>query len=226
MNLQEAMSYRTKCVVCGRDLSTIVAGHERSLTANYDETGLHITGAAWSGSPSYGVKLMDFLHDGTYQRSKRNFAIYRKPIQIWRGCPVCRCDGQASPQTAGTTGTLLPNTPAPLPTKRAPITQPQVWESTLDNLRSSGCLFFFSLFGDSTGQYDLTPKMDCLRYFNEEGFWHATTDFEKNRTTFRTAKFSQRLSDLCTLKLPAANLSKVTNVQEFLSKFKLYTVFS
>lgn len=227
MNLQEAMNYRTQCVVCGRNLVTIVAGHEKSLTVEYDQKSLLITGSSWSSSPSHGVKLMEFFQDGTFQRSKRNFALYRRPIQIWRGCPVCRCDGNVSPQkTPGTTGTLLPTTPSTWKSRRQPVTQPEIWDTTLDNLRSSGCLFYFSLWGDSTGKYDLQPKMDCLRYFNETQFWHVTTDFEKGQTTFQTAKFAQTLNELNTLKLPAVNLSKVTNIEEFLNKFKLYTVFS
>lgn len=216
MNLQEIMNYRTRCIICGRQLKTVVSG-DKYLQTSYNKRGLKI-----SSRHSKGIMIL-FDHENNYHKNNKNYSIYKKPIRIQRECPTC-CD---------TADFIHKKMVKPLPNKLIIMKSRTIgystfhhYETTFQNMKSNRCLYTFIIWGDSEGNYVIRPALEVLKIFDQEAFWHMTTDFSEGHTTFHHAKFSDNIDNLLTLNLPATNMSGTITKDEFVRKFKLYTLFS
>lgn len=202
MNLLEAIHHRDDCVICGKPMKIklINSTYRNKLTINVTDEGLKIR----SGHKD-GVYL-NFKFDGSYERNKRNYKIYTSPVFIEK---MCNLHPHGSEQ--------------PIIRKvRSPVTV----GSTIDNLKELSCHFSFTLFGDSSGQYDVSLHTEKIHYFNHEEFWHVNVWYNSDHTAIHNAKFDDKLEKMLTLRLPAVDLKNVKNIEQLIDKVKLYTLFS
>lgn len=214
MNLQEALNYRQNCLICQRPLKMTIPRHT-NLSISIHEGGLRIKSGHKAGI------MMLFGFDGTFQRNKRDYSIYHKPLEIWLGCHVCLSSYTDEPisciYTNGNIIHIHKNRSAGYTTKYM----------SLENLKNSGCLFTFMLHSNSSmSGYELQPLADLVRYCDGEAFYHWTTYFDRNTTKLESGKFFETLDDMFSLTVPSTSLAGTHNKDEFLKKFKLYTLFS
>jgi hypothetical protein len=219
MNLQEALDYRDKCLICQREL--VLKGDNESIVTT-SEVGLRVR----AGSDYL------FKYDGTYERGK----FYKKPAIIKKQCPVCvsnvtpakkiivksRSVGMTSMNAAmtkyfgysGTTsGTTINSTSA---------------KTTLDDLKKQGYSYTFECVVDNAGKYEVKLLSEYIRYCTKEEFWHLNTNFKDNdyKTTLHHARYENNLDNMLTLHLPLVNTNNIKTKEQFIGKFKLYTLFS
>ena len=207
MNLKEALDYRRICPFCQRPTQLFVA-YNSHIQVCSDKNGLRIQFRYQRG------KVASFGHDGTYQRAKRYKATPHGPIQILVKCPKCKCKPHESSLDRFANS--------------APHSALQYYQfsSAVENLRENGSAFTFVITGNDSGKYDLYPERDIIRYCNDEGFYHWSSDFPQETTILQHAGMSDSLEDLFTLHLPLAKLPNLCSKETFLHKFKTYILFS
>lgn len=221
MNLQEALSYRNNCIICDHPMETKsldLAG----LTFTTDETGLHIKG----GTKDYHVS---FNYDGTYQRSKKWWSTYVKPLSVLKECPRCLPDDFKDGIKAGTKAI----TKADLPSRvvilkgRSVGMSSLVAQSTLNSLKDLRCAYAFNIFGDAENNYTCEMKWEDIKFHNNIEFNHFITDFDKNESSIKGGNFqSDSIDSMIRINVPAINTSKLLTREALINKIKLYNLFS
>jgi len=209
MNLQEALDYRSKCIICQRDL--VLKGSNESIVTLSTE-GLRVR---------EGSNYL-FKYDGTYDRGK----FYKKPALIKVQCPVCISD--VMPAKA----IKIKGRSAGMTTMSAAISK--FFEedymgarTTLDDLKKQGYCYKFECAVDNAGKYEVKLLSEYIRYCNKEEFWHLNTNFnDDSKTDLHHGRYENTLNGMLTLHLPAVNTSNIKTKEQFISKFKLYTLFS
>ncbi len=224
MNLQEILNYRNECIHCGRPMIMKIKGYPK-LTTHVSNEGLRIR----SGHKN-GVYLF-FGYDGTYVRNKRDYEIHKRPIIIHKRCNFhpMRSDNKL----LGTSIVNLPPGPIKLKSRSTGMTTmasaiQTYYGTTLESMKDVTCQYDFMLFGDSYGNYDCKLNAEFVYHHNDEEFWHIDTYFSSNSTTLYHSRFDATVEQAvqASLKLPAMNLQNTKNIEQFLSKLRLYTLFS
>lgn len=140
--------------------------------------------------------FLDFKFDGTFARSKRDYEIHRRPIYIKKYCHF-------HPLYSGTSvGT------------------------SLDTIRDITCHYAFTIFGDSRGNYASNMAYEGIAWHNEEEFWHVNTFYSEDKTDVYHGRYDKTIEDALHLRLPVMDLSGAKNLEQYLKKLRLYTLFS
>lgn len=201
MNLQEILNYRSCCLICNRPLKFKIKKYPK-LSVGQTEEGLKIQSANKNGV------FLFLKYDGTYERNKRNYKIYSNPLFIEK---ICTHHMRGEPHTIMTT-------------YRGGSTN--AVDTSLGNLRETAYSYMFTILGDSEKNYDAHLHQEVTHYSDYEAFWHVNTRFYDKTSTVYHAEWGKKLSEVMYLKLPAINLKSVQNVDQLISKIKLYTLFS
>lgn len=140
--------------------------------------------------------FLDFKFDGKYERSKRDYEIHRRPIYIKKYCHF-------HPLYVGiNVGT------------------------SINSIKDTTCHYAFTIFGDSQGNYDANMAYEGLAWHDEEEFWHVNTFHPQYKSHIYHGRYDRTIEDALHLKLPIINLSGAKNLEQYLSKLKLYALFS
>jgi len=140
--------------------------------------------------------FLNFKFDGKYERSKRDYEIHRRPVYIKKYCHF------------------------------HPLTSDVNIGTSIDSIKDVTTHYAFTIFGDSQGNYDANMAYEGLAWHNEEEFWHINTFHSRNESYIYHGLFTQSIDEVLRLTLPIVNMSGVTNVEQYLKKLKLYTLFS
>jgi hypothetical protein len=201
MNLKEILDYRNNCLICNRPLKFKIRKYPKLSISQTDE-GLKI-----QSENKNGVYLL-LKYDGTYDRNKRNYKIYSNPIFIDRTCPHHMRGEPDTVVTAyrGGVGNAV--------------------DTSLGNLRELAYSYQFTVLGDANKNYDAHLHQEIAHYYDHESFWHINTRFYAKMSSVFHAEWGQKLSAILHLNLPSIDLKNIRNVEQMISKVKLYTLFS
>jgi hypothetical protein len=214
MNLQEALDYRNKCIICQREMNLKIYGVADHLKISKDDNGIKI-GTTHKNGVSYLFK-----YDGTYECK----GFYSKPFLIKKSCPVCTSiiNNDKAILYKGRTAGLTTMSAKDMSNFHSKFT-------AINNVKKQSCFYSFNLSHNPSGTYEVSLVFDNIRYSNKEEFWHLNTDFTRNeneRSKLHHAKFADTIDQILNLKLPAVNTINIKTKEQFISKFKLYTLFS
>lgn len=180
-------------------------------------TNLHIDahdgGLRINSGHNKGI-LMLFGFDGKYQRNKKNYNIYKHPVRVTKYCKQCKNNSFQSPKQltfkSRSVGTTILNN-----------------FTTLNNMEIKVCSYTFMIFGDSEGNYDGNMLWEEVRYHDEKSFWHVDNSYTTHTSVLTHSSFEASLSDVMILNIPAlVNLNSIENIDQFLSKYKMYMMMS
>lgn len=218
MNLQEILNYRHKCIICQRDMILKYTGIPKLKVSNT------VKGLRISSGHKHGIKFL-LNNDGTYTRGERWYDIYDScMLLLTKSCPICY-------------STTLPQASAPVFIKGRSVGATTSMASAINSyLQSSGIFFdsikkqscFYSFIIDMDGNHNYETKLvaECVKYCDDSQFWHTNTNFNDGTTTLYNAEFTDKIEDMLFLTLPAVNMTNIKSADQFLSKIKLYTIFS
>jgi hypothetical protein len=203
MDLQKILSHRETCFICQEKLIYSLPLYP-NLQYSTDSKGFHIR----SGH-AQGIK-MDFNFDGSYQRNKRNYSIYRDTLRIRKICINC------FDPTAG----IITNQKGNI----------QTTDTTINNIGNKEYSYCFNLV-QQEDKYAVTLTCETARYQGNEEFFHIYVNHGSYghvpHSQLHHANFDKRVEDILNLRIPGAiNLSNVNNVEEFVSKCKTLINFS
>jgi hypothetical protein len=211
MNLQEALDYRSKCVICQRDL--VLKGDGESIVTT-SEVGVRVR----AGSDYL------FKYDGTYERGK----FFKKPSIIKKQCPVCISDVTPARKilVKGRSAGMTSMSHA-IAKHFAGIDYGTV-KTTLDDVKKQGYSYKFECIVDNIGRYEVKLLSEYIRYCTKKEFWHLNTNFkdDDSKTDLHHGRYENNLDSILSLHLPAVNTSNIKTKEQFVSKFKIYTLFS
>jgi hypothetical protein len=212
MNLQEALDYRNDCLICKKEM--ILKNVELAAV----KTEILPEGIRASSVSSPNTFVL-FKFDDTYQRSKKWWAMYVKPLTLVKECPSCVTENKSSiimklkPRSVGATTAFQSNV-----------------FSAIDNLKTMGCSYAISLYGGEGNKFDARLNNEYIRYYNDESFYHVNSKYSYVTSTIESTlhmgKFKDNLDNVLTLHLPGVNLGSVSTTEELVKKIKLYTIFS
>ncbi len=201
MNLKEILDYRTDCLICTRPLKFRIKKYPKLSITQSDE-GLKIQSEHKNGA------YLLLKHDGTYERNKRNYKLYSNPIFIEKVCPYHMRGEPATLFTGyrgGSDGML---------------------DTSLGNLKELAYSYMFTTLCVSDDKYDAHLHQEVTHYNDYEAFWHINTRFYAKMSSVYHAEWSKKISEVMHLNLPSIDLKNVHNIDQMLSKIKLYTLFS
>lgn len=224
MNLQEALDYRSDCIICGRKMKTKsldLAGITMTRTAE----GLYVEG----GTKDYSCY---FKFDGTYERSKKWYPTYVRPLSILRECVKCipkSIDKPFVPKTI-TPGSMPPGAiilkarSVGMTTMNASL---NLMYSSLANLKEKRCAYTFKLFGDAENNFTCELNWEDIQFCEHNNFTHFKTDFSINQTQIKSGNTkTDTLDSMMKLEVPSINASKLLTKDSLINKIKLYNLFS
>lgn len=214
MDLKAILSHRTHCLICGTQLECYALDYPK-LTFFINENGMKVS----SGHTPRGIRMF-FGFDGKYTRTKQNYKVYREPISVVKRCRNCWKSDDMSLE--------FNSVPRPaIQLKGRSVGMTAVTHTTINNMKNLECAYRFQIMGDSLGNYDGCMNYEIVRYCNDEAFWHVDTSFVTGSSILSHGKFDKKIEDILSIKVAApVNLSSVENTDQFLSKFKMYTLMS
>jgi hypothetical protein len=221
MNLQEILNYRNKCLICQREMVLGYTGTPKLKVSNTTK-GLRI-----SSSHKDGIKFL-LNPDGTYQRGERWYDIYDScMILLTKSCPVCYSSIYPPNSLNSKNPVIIMKLRSVGATSMAGAVNSyfQSGGAFFDSIKKQSCFYSFTVDMDGQSNYQTTLTMECIRYCDSVQFWHANTDFSKG-TTLYNAEFTDKLEDMLSLHLPIVNMSNIKDTDEFVNKFKIYSLFS
>lgn len=199
MDLQHLLNYREKCIICQSDLVLNFKG-DFSLKIKNTEKGLRVY-SNYSGGINYLFKK-----DGTYSRSRKFYRFYNKPLTIHKSCVNCYLLDKSNPPLDEQEGTTLFN--------------------TKQNRYSYAIIIDCDL---KSKQYVAKLLSEKIKFANDEEFMHLDTNYTRpynDMTNLCRGKFSDTIGSIMTLNLPAIDISNISNLDQYIAKYNIYTLFS
>lgn len=226
MNLQEILSHRSNCLICGEEMNFHAPDYP-NLTFHVNKSGMKIQ----SGHTKHGIQMF-FGFDGKYTKTKQDYKIYREPISIIRSCG--NCHGHQNNQSLEFSSVpkrllKMKSRSTNLSFQGSPIINLSTGQyfTSLDNLKSKGCAYRFQLMGDAEGNYDGSLNYEIIRYYNEKSFWHVDTSYVGDSSILHYGDFSGHVEDILSLRIDSTvNLNSVQNTDQLISKLKMYMLMS
>ena len=210
--MNKLLNYRNNCIICQKEMVLKYDGdHKLKITAS--ENGLKITGA------KSGIRYL-FKPDGTYTIGKVWNSIYSKPIKIIKECPDC-----SSKVIVGRIDRLKKRGSGLSSLTKAIVSSLGI--ATIDNVKENYYSYSF-VIDYGLGVYSTKLMSEDIRHCNAEEFWHLSSDFRRDEdqiTSLYHGKFNGRLDSVLSLSLPAVNTASISSAEQFVEKFRLYTVF-
>jgi hypothetical protein len=206
MNIQEAINYRTNCIICSKHMPIDFErmSSARKLKITETDKGIEIR----SGHKN-GIYML-FKPDGQVIKTEKNYKIYSSTIQFFRRCEYCR----------GTTG-------APIILKSRSVgASTALGASSINNLRDSAVYYSFYTYPNKYGVYTTSFSYETIRYSDGTKFWHVNTSANEHKSIIYYGKFSDPISKAIYLTVPDMNLSNVKTKEQLIDKIKMYTLFS
>ena len=197
MNLQAILSHRTNCLICGNEMKCHAPEYPK-LLFYIDEKGMKIT----SGHSKHGIRMF-FGFDGKYTRTKQNYKIYQEPLIITKHCDECYRG------------------------KIEPFASTQHFFTSINNMKSKKCLYGFQIMVDARGNYDSLLNYELVKYHDNKAFYHLDTSYLSGSSVLHHGNFVGSIEDVLILRIPSVvNLGNVKNIDQFLSKYKMYMLMS
>lgn len=219
MDLQSILSHRTNCLICGSEMKLHAPEYPR-LVFYVDEKGMKIN----SSHTKHGIRMF-FGFDGKYTRTKQNYKIYREPISITKQCDTCLSGNSHTVEFTNTPRNIRLKGRTPSWSTMSSVRQ-QLFTS-INNMKSKDCAYRFQIMGDAEGNYDGALNYEVVRHYDDDRFWHMDTSFVTGNSILHHGSFNGTLEDIMTLHIPAVmNITNMQNIDQFLSKFKMYMLMS
>lgn len=211
MNLQEILDYRHQCALCQKEM--VYKIQDQKITVTIVENGVLL-----KSKNKKGIRQLYRL-DGTYEGNPyclRNIIIHKE-------CPIHPASG-AFPNS---TIRLKPRSVGAATMAAALLNYFN--GTTLDNLKTQACFYSFEIGCNINGTYTCSLLAESIRYYDKEEFWSLYTDFAsttEDKCSLNHGKFYAKISDMLSLHIPPVNTSNIKSPEQFIKKFKLYTLFS
>jgi hypothetical protein len=226
MDLQEILNHRSNCIICSHKMELEVISNA-NLNIDVHDSGLKI-----SSGHSGGI-LMRFGFDGKYQRNRRHYNIYKHPVRITKYCKQCNESSyQPPPEVSLPKNVLTPSLVKNIILKGRSVGATTMSAATnrfttLNNMKSKECSYAFMIMGDGEGNYDGGLLWEDVRYHDDNAFWHLNTSYVSKVSTLTHSTFDATMNDVMSLQIPAPiNLNNIENIDQFLSKYKMYVMMS
>jgi len=216
MNLKEILNHRNNCLICGSPMTYHIPDYP-NLQFEVFEKGLRIH----SGNNRGIVMLFGF--DGTYQKNKRHYGIYKSSITVTKNCDICSAIDHK----------LESDKYFILNFSSLGLLNKSLWKTniaphtSLTNMKTKECSYRFQLMGDAEGNHTCTMKHESIRYYDEESFWHIDTSFVSDSSRIHHSNFDAQLDQILSLHIPAViNLNSLKTPGQFIDKCRMYITLS
>ena len=204
MNLKEVLNYRNRCLMC----------YSKMELKSYDLAGINIVKVQDGLLIETGLKgvAVKFKYDGTYEKLKRWNNLYVKPMTLFKECPKC-----------------IPNIKVDSP--KVVYKPRSVGATTLDQftreMKDLRCAYTMVLFGDAEGNFSSNLGWEEIKYNNGADFYYLKTWHDSNKSEIQIGNFFKtNLNNMMKLSVPAVKASSLQTTNDFISKLKMYTLFS
>jgi hypothetical protein len=214
MNLQEALNYRKNCIIHGSPLKPNLAGTIYKFEISENSLDLRVSNRFGYRGQKFVKSTFDairFSFNGTFIKTSycpANLStMTNESLLVHMICDKC-----AEFSITASTGTVLP--------------------TTLDNVRDIQSYYTFRLKDTGKNRFTVEPEIEMVRHNTNGRFYHLGVDLQtkighctigfcdKNR------KVDEIFRSLIILKVPLFNIDKIQNVDQYLDKMKLYSLFS
>jgi hypothetical protein len=198
MNLKEALNYRNDCLICQEPMK-LKLDYLTTFSIEITSDGLLIK----NRDKRIGAK---FGYDGTFEPFPKFLGKnYLQPFSLIKECPIC------NPKLSG----------------KMNITTP----SDIKNLH---CAYGIDIIVERDN-FVVWLRNETVKYHDGTQFYHLNSnhvsysDFDFSidaRTELLHGKFDQSLEQLFKLRVPLIDTSIINNIDQLISKIKLYAVMS
>jgi hypothetical protein len=212
MNLFQVLNYHSKCLICHQEME-IKSPELAGITITQESEGLLVQALLRK------IAVI-FRYDGTYEKLPYFGDLYLKPLRVMKECPNCipsiMIDGKKTP---------------------VKLKSRSVGATTMFDVESLRFCYEFELFGQPNpsdqhikGDYTAALVREDIKYNNEKGFYHLTTQEKESNLwygrTKPTEEDSNWYANTCRLTLPAIDTSGLDNIEQLISKMQIYNLFS
>ncbi len=209
MNLQEAIGYRTKCIICQKDMIFTIDGYP-NLSITLHDNGLRIRSGHKNGI------WMFFNFDGSWRRNRRHYKIYSKSLVVTRRCPDCYNKQSYQPPMILKARSHGPTIVFALFDRF----------TSLNNATTFNCSYEFIISKINKKRYEAKLSTEIIRYCDRQAFYHLVNDFTVKGAQLIRGNFVDALDNILFLKLPLITTGSIQNTEQLLNKFKLLALFS